>query len=88
MTRTPLEEWIRRRVQPGRDEPLTRDSLAAYHREKLRETVAYARQSSPFYRDRLAGLVEVEVLHPARDPDLDALEARLVGGAHARLPAP
>jgi phenylacetate-coenzyme A ligase PaaK-like adenylate-forming protein len=55
MKRTPLEEWIRRRVLLG-GAPLTRDLLDAYQMEKLREVVAYARKESPFYRDRLAGL--------------------------------
>lgn len=59
MKKTPLEAWIRQRVQPAGEEMLRRRLLASYQLEKLRETVSYVRQFSPFYRELLHGAGEV-----------------------------
>lgn len=49
---TPLENWILRKI--GRTgKPLTREALEAYQLLRLRETIAWARKSSPFYSARL-----------------------------------
>jgi phenylacetate-coenzyme A ligase PaaK-like adenylate-forming protein len=50
---TPLEPWIAGKIgAAGR--ALTREALAAYQLEKLRETLALVRARSQFYRRRLA----------------------------------
>ncbi|KMY68115.1 hypothetical protein AAU61_07165 [Desulfocarbo indianensis] len=54
MARTPLHDWLGRKLG---QEP-SRDSLASYHLARLRETLAYVRERSPYHRDRLAGLAE------------------------------
>lgn len=56
MTGTPLEPWIRAKIGIPSGEPLTRSVLASYQLRKLRETVAYARRQSPFYRSLLQGI--------------------------------
>ncbi|MBI5483452.1 MAG: phenylacetate--CoA ligase family protein [Deltaproteobacteria bacterium] len=56
MRKTPLESWIRDKIACNAGELLTRDRIEAYQLEKLRETVAYARRMSPFYRASLAGV--------------------------------
>jgi phenylacetate-coenzyme A ligase PaaK-like adenylate-forming protein len=50
---TPLEPWIKAKIGLPAQEPLTRSALERYQLAKLRETVAYARQHSPFYRTLL-----------------------------------
>ncbi len=69
---TPLDAWIARRISqdrgqmqhPGLEQnpemaaPLDRNTLEAYQRDALNQTVAYARNTSPFYRDHLASLPE------------------------------
>ncbi|GAB6194123.1 DVU_1553 family AMP-dependent CoA ligase [Desulfocastanea catecholica] len=54
MNKTPLENWIRDKVVPAGAGALTTSLLEAYQLEKIRELVAFARQESPFYRQRLA----------------------------------
>ena len=54
--KTPLEAWISTKI--GRHAPgdrLTTMAIRAYQLDTLRETIKYARQSSPFYRNTLAG---------------------------------
>jgi phenylacetate-coenzyme A ligase PaaK-like adenylate-forming protein len=46
--------------------PLRREDLRRYQYERLRDTVAWAQQHSPFYRRRLAG-VDAGALHGAAD---------------------
>ena len=54
--RTPLHAWLGRKLGlPTGSEP-DAESLAAYQLAKLRHTVSYVRQRSPFYREHLAGL--------------------------------
>jgi len=56
MLKTPLENWIQRKISKEKDPvPLTRSSLEAYQLQKLRETVLYACENSPFYRHLLGG---------------------------------
>lgn len=52
---TPLDAWIAERIgRPG--QAVERASLDAYQREGLRRILAYVREKSPFYRDRLRHL--------------------------------
>ncbi|MDA8336697.1 MAG: AMP-binding protein [Peptococcaceae bacterium] len=64
--RTPLDSWIAARTGSA---PLTRGALAAWQAQKLRETVALARQESPFYRRHL-GPFRAEDVTPADLPRL------------------
>jgi phenylacetate-CoA ligase len=50
MTVPPLDAWVAARA--GLPVPLTRQDLDAWQLERLRETIAYARAASPFYRSR------------------------------------
>lgn len=57
MKRTPLEPWIAARIgyRPEYEE-LPATVLQRYQLRLLQATVDYAREKSPFYRDRLAGI--------------------------------
>ncbi len=57
LRKTPLDEWIARRVQAA-PASLTRDDIECYQLAKLRETVQWARARSPFYARQLRGLDE------------------------------
>jgi len=61
-TLTPLEPWIRRKIGLPATEHLNRPALEEYQLRRLRETVGYAICHSPFYRDRLGGLSEVDIV--------------------------
>ena len=50
MTQATLDGWMAERM--GLARPLTRAALEAWQLERLRETIAYARAASPFYRTR------------------------------------
>ena len=50
MTGPALDAWVAARA--GLPLPLTRAALDAWQLERLRETIAYARAASPFYRSR------------------------------------
>ena len=50
MTQATLDGWMAERM--GLAQPLTRDALDSWQLERLRETIAYARAASPFYRAR------------------------------------
>jgi phenylacetate-coenzyme A ligase PaaK-like adenylate-forming protein len=54
--RTPLEDWIQRKISKAREDsvPLTRSCLEAYQLQKIRETLLYVRENSPFYRSVLS----------------------------------
>ena len=54
MKRTPMEAWIAGKL-PGGDGTLG-EQIARYQLRKLRETVAYARDKSPFYRHHFSSL--------------------------------
>ncbi len=49
----PLDSWILRKIGAS-GSILTQKDLRTYQREKLRETIEYARQRSPFYSRRLS----------------------------------
>ena len=51
---TPLDPWIRSKINLPLGRPLTREALSSYQLEKLRELLAYVRRSSPFYQKLLA----------------------------------
>ena len=53
MRLTPLEPWIAHKIGNPNNQ-LARADLERYHIEKLRETIRFARNKSPFYRKHLA----------------------------------
>jgi phenylacetate-coenzyme A ligase PaaK-like adenylate-forming protein len=53
---TPLENWIKRKIGLQETERLTRQALSQYQLRRIRETVAFARSHSPFYRTLLGPL--------------------------------
>ena len=57
-TITPLEEWTRRKLGLKAGQPVTREELRDWWLLRLRQTLAWARERSPFYRWRLRGLPE------------------------------
>lgn len=58
--RTCLEEWIAKRI--GFDQEfVTRDRLNHYQLKKLKETLRWAYERSPFYRNHLRGLAKQEI---------------------------
>jgi phenylacetate-coenzyme A ligase PaaK-like adenylate-forming protein len=59
---TPLEGWMAQRLGIKR---LSRELLEAYQLLKLQETISWARQQSPFYRERLADVGEQDLKTPA-----------------------
>jgi len=61
MNKTPLENWIRNKIIPEETGELTRQLIEDYQLERLQESVSYVRQESPFYRQRLAGVVDQSV---------------------------
>ncbi|MHC1727007.1 MAG: DVU_1553 family AMP-dependent CoA ligase [Syntrophobacteraceae bacterium] len=54
---TPLESWIAGRIGAG-DARLSRGAIEKYQLDKLRETIAWARMRSLFYKRSLAGMSE------------------------------
>ncbi len=64
MLKTPLESWIQGKLPKENDSagPLTRSRLAAHQLQKIRETLLYVRENSPFYR------------HLLRDVEADSLQ--------------
>ncbi|MCB2191129.1 MAG: AMP-binding protein [Deltaproteobacteria bacterium] len=54
--RTPLDHWLERKLGLPTNTAPDPEALADYQLERLRQTVAYLREHSPFYRRRLAGL--------------------------------
>ncbi|WP_298267456.1 DVU_1553 family AMP-dependent CoA ligase [Geobacter sp.] len=64
MSTSPLESWIKTKIGISAQEPLTRGALESYQLHRLRETVEYARQHSPFYRSRLAEVRGEEIRAP------------------------
>lgn len=55
MKKTPLEEWLGAKVSGHGDGTLT-ERIDRYQLRRLRETVDYVREKSPFYRDLFAGI--------------------------------
>lgn len=58
---TPLERWIFRKVG-SKASTLKREEVEAYQLKKVRETLKWARKKSRFYRERLRGLTEDELV--------------------------
>ena len=54
--RTPLHAWIRAKIGLAQGAELTPAALAAYQLERLNQTLARAREKSPFYARHLVGL--------------------------------
>lgn len=59
--KTPLEEWIRRRVAGDRGGELTRQKLEKYQVEKLKEVIAEVKIHSRFYRNKLEGVAPEDI---------------------------
>jgi phenylacetate-CoA ligase len=64
--KTPLEHWIASKLPTVRSGGLTQEDLNEYQLARLRETIAYAVDKSPFYRQRLQGLTAAQ-LHGLED---------------------
>jgi len=58
--KTPLESWIAGKMGL-RDRELTRQKIADYQLDKLRETIRWARTQSPFYARHLSGFSESQL---------------------------
>ena len=56
LKRTPLDAWLAGRLGLSSGLEPGGKALDAYRLDRLRRTVALARENSPFYRERLAGL--------------------------------
>ncbi len=52
--RTPLHAWLGRKLGLPPDQGPSPETIAKYQLAKLRETIAYVRERSPFHRERLA----------------------------------
>jgi phenylacetate-coenzyme A ligase PaaK-like adenylate-forming protein len=66
---TPLDPWIAGTIGAPADAPLAPGRLAAWQLARLNETLALAREQSPFYRQRLAAAPD----GPDRLDSLDGL---------------
>jgi len=55
LRKTPLEDWIQRRIGLESGAPLTLAALARHQLAALRKSLIHAAGSSPFYRRRFAG---------------------------------
>ncbi|MBA3035146.1 MAG: phenylacetate--CoA ligase family protein [Desulfobacterium sp.] len=56
ISKTPLEDWILKKISPKKDSSnLSRATIENFQLEKIKETIAYARLKSPFYKKLLAG---------------------------------
>jgi phenylacetate-CoA ligase len=53
--RTPLEQWIAEKVDRSSHPTPTLEAVRGYQLRKLRETIKYAGERSPFYRRHFAG---------------------------------
>ena len=53
---TPLENWIREKIGLSPTAGMTREDIDRYQLRKIRETITYLKERSPFYHRRLAGL--------------------------------
>ncbi len=50
---TPLEAWIASKIPDESRERISQEKIRRHQLERIRETVEYAREKSPFYRKRL-----------------------------------
>jgi len=55
---SPLDAWIKDRIGLRPEESLKAPALIRFQLERLRRVIRYARERSPFYRERLNGLAE------------------------------
>lgn len=56
ISKTPLEDWILNKISYNGDSSnLGRSAIETFQLEKIKETIAYARIKSPFYKKLLAG---------------------------------
>lgn len=53
---TPLEPWIAAKIGLADGTPLSSDALQSYQLARVKGTVEYARERSPFYRTALSGV--------------------------------
>jgi phenylacetate-CoA ligase len=65
MKKTPLEDWIAGRIKNGSDD-LTENDIRTYQLERLRDTIDYVIDKSPFYKRRLQGFSSKD-LHDIND---------------------
>ena len=56
MRKTPLEDWISRKVSSDLGRVPSAAAITGYQLGKLKKTIDYVLHNSPFYRERLAGL--------------------------------
>lgn len=61
MKRTPLDPWIASKVKREIGKDLSPDNLRRYQLARVRETLAYAREKSPFYRKLLKGYAPISL---------------------------
>lgn len=61
MRRTPLEPWIAAKISRSQSSELFRQHLREYQLARIRETVTYVSQKSPFYRNRLRGFSALDL---------------------------
>jgi len=52
--KTPLEHWISTKMFHGVGRPFTELAMRRFQLEKLRQTISYVKEKSPYYRQRLA----------------------------------
>lgn len=64
LNKTPLENWIKGKIGIRPHEGLTREALAEYQRDQLRQTLDYVREHSPFYQKRLAAYSSAGIDRP------------------------
>lgn len=58
MRKTPLESWIAEKIVSRG--PLTENAIRQYQLDRLRETLEYVSEKSPFYRTKLGGFAGTE----------------------------
>lgn len=61
MLKTPLEDWITRKMGLQKEE-LTREAIAQYQLARIREVVALVKKKSAFYRKRLSSVNPDEIV--------------------------
>jgi phenylacetate-CoA ligase len=82
----PLDLWILRKIGAS-GSILTQEDLSTYQREKLRETIDYARLRSPFYSRRLSNFSADSVLDLSQLSELPFTTADDLGADSRQLVA-
>ncbi len=80
---TPLESWISRKIFGSSGHPLPDDAIRGYHLERLRQTIDYARDKSPYYRERLREMSSESLQDPG---DLSAFPFTTVEDLREQAP--